>query len=149
MNWKIEQQSSLASGGVRVVHMAVDCSGGEIAVRDLPTAANSFESIEKTAKSTFGDGTDAEAVKYLAFEHEDHGELYGQGGPVFTDAQKSRQNENARRTATAVIWGGPNDSWHKHIAIHELMHALGASQGLASPAAPYSTPDNVLRNVWR
>ncbi len=147
MNWKIADQSSLSSGGARSVRMAVDCDGsGQIAVHDLATPDNSWGTVDEVAKKAIVQGPGTRAVKFLAFDGAaESGNPYGIGGPVYPDASKSRQNSNATATATAVIYplvppGGGTHTWYTHVTIHELMHALGASQSEATPPAPYATP---------
>ncbi len=145
MNWKIADQSSQSSGGGRVVHMVVDCNtSGEVIVHDVPTNSGSYTTIEgevrKALDTTVGADDGIDAVKYLIFEKEPWGEVYGIGGPVYTDLTKSRQNANSTTTNSATIYAP--ETWVKHVSIHELMHALGATQGKATPAAPYSVVDN-------
>ena len=141
MNWKIANQSSLSSGGSRVVEMVVDCTPNEeIAVHQF--SGGSWSTIQDAAaRGDLPGSSEAYAVKYLAFANES-GSLYGQGGPIYPDLQKNRQNKNAVNIGTAIIYNGLN-SWFRHVTIHELMHALGASQGRdVNPTAPYSDYSN-------
>jgi FG-GAP-like repeat len=140
MNWKIASQSSQSSGGARVVQMAVDCQpDGQIAVHQF--SGGSWSAIQNAAGRSLPGGSGVNAVKFLAFAP-DNGSLYGEGGPVYPDLTKSRQNANAVNTGTAIIYNGLS-SWFRHVTIHELMHAMGASQGRdVNPLAPYSDFSN-------
>jgi sugar lactone lactonase YvrE len=138
MNWKINQQSSLSSGGARPVQMAVDCSGSTINVYNVATANNNFSTISTAVESLFGKPSDANAVKYLVFEPElaqENPNIAGLGERR-VDTTKSYTNQNARFSATAVLYEG---AWEVHTTIHELMHTLGASQGDSASPPPFAT----------
>ncbi|HEU5142158.1 MAG TPA: hypothetical protein VFU04_03265 [Solirubrobacterales bacterium] len=155
MNWKISDQSSQSSSGQRAARMAVDCTvGNAIQVHEIEVTNYKSATIQEAARKTLYGypstedqapaGTDA--VKYLIFAPKggEYGitqlrEGYAVGHKL--DAVKSRLNQNATTTALTVIGGGPA-GWGEHTAIHELFHALGATQGgfkQTSPLAPYSS----------
>jgi streptogramin lyase len=140
MNWKISDQSSQSSAGKRVVKMAVECSGGQISVLEVVTASNAWATIwAEVPKALYGYPSGEKAVKYLIFDHSTSVEnpaYGGLGGPIFDNVGKSHFNPNAWETANALIFPG---AWETHGPIHELIHALGGSQGNASPKAPFST----------
>jgi phosphodiesterase/alkaline phosphatase D-like protein len=136
MNWKFNAQASLSSGGARPLKLMVDCSSGTMNVHNVATANNSFATIDAAMGTQLGALDDTGAVKYLVFDHE---AVSGVGGlsSIATDNFKGWQNSNAYFSSTSLVyWGG----WETHVPVHELLHGLGASQGLASPSAPYSSP---------
>ncbi len=142
MNWKISDQSSLSSGGSRIVRMLTECSGGEIAVHNVTTANNSQPTVEAAVEKALGAPSGSSAVKYLAFDHSTNEEKPTVAGlsDHIDDLHKKRfDNSNANVTNAAVIYPV---AWENHVTIHELFHALGATQGEEEdigPAAPFST----------
>jgi DNA-binding beta-propeller fold protein YncE len=148
MNWKIADQASQSSAGKRPVNMAVDCDGeGQINVYNVATADNNFASLTASvAGSIFGTPSGGGAVKYLIFDHSPASQtsegliVAGIGGPVIDDATKSRSNENARHTQYALVYNYQS-TWETHVTIHELMHALGATQGHVEPKFPGEYPN--------
>ena len=140
MNWKIADQASQSSGGSRAVRMAVECDGaGQIVVH--PIAATTFDEVMEEAPKLVPSGTGLQAVKFLTFVEADGSGVLGVGGPVYQDSRKNRQNVHAVQQGAALIYHG-SFAWYEHVTIHELMHALGASQGSVSPAAPFATTDS-------
>ncbi|HEX9944823.1 MAG TPA: hypothetical protein VGG03_22670, partial [Thermoanaerobaculia bacterium] len=140
MNWKIADQASQSSEGKRVTRLAVDCdSGGQIRVHDVATANNNFATIDaKVREQLYGSPFAETAVKYLVFDHsanEENPNVAGLG-EVVDELRDDHFNGNATNTKTAVVYVG---SWGSHVTIHELVHTLGAAQGLLSPKAPNST----------
>jgi streptogramin lyase len=124
MNWKIADQSSLSSGGSRVVEMAVDCNAeGEISVY--------------TDNLHFGKPMGVEAVKYLTFRA---GTGPDGGASNTSDNTKSRQNFNAKTTTEGLYENFEGWGWESHTPMHELLHTFGATQGRGAvePKAPYS-----------
>jgi streptogramin lyase len=150
MNWKIGDQSSQSSGGKRVVKMAVDCNESkEINVYNVATINNNFASQTETISGAlFGLPTGENAVKYLIFDHstfeEDPTGIAGIGGPIRDDPLKSHFSDNGSFTASAAIYNATSEGtavWETHATIHELMHALGASQGRVAPGFPGEYPN--------
>jgi hypothetical protein len=138
MNWKIADQSGHSSGNSRSVRMAVDCNAqNEINVYDVKTTGGDFASISEQVQQKLSSTVEkGYAVKYLVFDGWWKTEgIVGQG-QLRDDNQKSRLNLNARISTTAVVY---NNWWDTHVALHEMFHSLGATQGNTSPAAPYST----------
>jgi tripartite motif-containing protein 71 len=137
ITWKLADQSSQSSGGSRVARLAVDCNAaGAINVHTIDTVNNDFPTIEQATRAQlYGDPFGDEAVKYLVFDErasENHPTV-GVGGPVYPDAKKSHSNTHASRTLTAVIYSPVGES---HVAVHELLHAFGATQGREQDPPP-------------
>jgi hypothetical protein len=132
MNWKINQQGSISSGGGRTVKMAVDCSsGGAIQVYNVAASDNNLSTVSAAVKAQIaGDPTGTNAVKYLVFDHEKAKEITGVADLV-RDEEKSWVNGNATKTGVALVYDG---IWDTHISVHELFHSLGAVQ----TTAPYA-----------
>ncbi len=141
MNWKINQQGSVSSGGGRTVKMAVDCNGsGLIQVYNVATANNNLSTVSAAAKAQIvGDPTGTNAVKYLVFDHEENEAAAGVGDLV-RDEEKSWVNGNATKTGVALVYNG---SWDTHVSIHELFHNLGAVQA----TAPYANTSHCVDGI--
>jgi sugar lactone lactonase YvrE len=144
MNWKISDQSSQSSGGKRVVKMAVDCNASnEINVYNVATPNNNFAALSVAVSSAlFGEPVGAEAIKYLIFDHSEDQEstsVVGVGGPVVGDESKDHDNSNIVYSSWALIYNA-SGVWENHTTIHELLHALGATQYNAFGHAPFATP---------
>ena len=140
MNWKINDQSSQSSGGSRAVRMAVDCNGeGQINVYNVATSSNKWANLIVEVKNAlFLWPSGVSAVKYLVFDNSasEEGSYGGLGGPIWNMSVKSNGNPNGSESSTGLVFPC---CWELHTTIHELFHAMGASQGTVSPAAPFST----------
>ncbi|HEX5376422.1 MAG TPA: fibronectin type III domain-containing protein, partial [Solirubrobacterales bacterium] len=158
-NWKIADQSSISSGGARVVDMAVECtSGGVPKVHDLIVTGFTAELMKEALdEDLYGYPTvsnpgpsGANAIKYLVFAAEPPpGVKVGGRGGTFAngkknDASKSMTNENATSTAFALTVG-TQVKWETHVPMHEMLHTFGAVLGTFGPAdksyepAPFSS----------
>jgi len=134
MNWKIVQQSSLSSGGAREVEMAVDCNAeGQINVYDVVVPGWGYAEVSSAVKEELGNYYGASAVKYLTFDQKYQG---GGIAGIYSDTAKNQGNENAKATTVSIPY---REVWETHVPVHELFHNFGASQGTATPPAPYST----------
>jgi streptogramin lyase len=126
MNWKVSDQSSLASQGKRVLRLPVDCNAeGQINVYNVATANNYFSTLRSDAR-VFGSPTQEKAIKYLVFEHapdESSSPVFGQADGGAPQLPKSNANNAASNTGVAVIY---SEVWENHVTLHELLHTMGA-----------------------
>jgi hypothetical protein len=143
MNWKIADQSSLSSSGVREVRMATDCDKeGNISIYEIKTVNNEWDAILSATVSNTGTGGQlfgaprgGDAIKYLVFDgKEGAGAVAGREKGIV----KSRENPSATYSLPALV---PRQAWERHTPIHELFHTLGAVQGDSTPAPPFSGGD--------
>lgn len=156
MNWKIKQEGSNSSSGARVPEMVVDCSApGQIRVHDVPTAGSGYVDIRNTVQATLGTPSGAGAVKYLVFREDCGFSSVGFGytgqssDPRYSlkSASDSTSVGNYNRvfSTTAIVYGPPScqpvyRTWETHVSVHELFHAMGATQYTTGAPAPFATP---------
>jgi hypothetical protein len=147
MNWKFMQQSSLSSSGSRVARMVVDCGSSGMTVEEVHTSTNDPLVVMDQVENQFGRPTGGQAVKYLIFFTPCGDTSYGGGatGPSSDPGNwgKNASNKNRTTTTSAIITGDHNcpvyPSWNRHVTIHELLHAMGATQRPTGDPAPFAT----------
>ncbi|MDW5598550.1 hypothetical protein VSS74_29585 [Conexibacter stalactiti] len=132
MNWKINAQSSLTSGGQRLLRMRVACdSSGQILVREVVAPNTTDPNVVRTTVQGAQPPDGADAVKYAVFIEGENSEAGGYGY-LRTDTRKTTYNDNRTYTTTGMTW---REGWETHVPVHELVHTLGGSQ----PSAPLAT----------
>ena len=141
MNWKIRDQASQSSGGSRPLEMVVDCTaGGVIQVYDVATADNEIATIDAAVSAQlYGKPEGTDSVKYLVFE--DTGTNAGIA-TSYSDPGKVYDNANAVQSGIAITYSVGWDAFAgpRHIAVHEIFHTIGASQGASDEPPPFSSP---------
>jgi hypothetical protein len=137
-NWKIADQSSQSSAGKRVVRMAVDCNAeGLINVYDVATTYNKFSNLaSEVSNALFKYPSGENAVKYLIFDQSANEEFPNRSGQANggSDVKKSHANGFAVSTMSAATYYYNSLQWETHVPMHELFHAMGATQSSAPDA---------------